>query len=55
MSGFAISFIRVINGERVHMGCSPFVLDRTDGIIDRWKYSKYLLCNDITGTLTSEF
>lgn len=37
------------------MGCSPFVLDKTDGIIDRWKHSKYLLYNDITGTLTSEF
>jgi len=22
------------------MGCSPFVLGGTDGIIDRWKYSK---------------
>lgn len=55
MSGFAISFIRVINGEGSHMGCSPLVLDKTDGIIGRWNNSKYLLYNDITGTLTSKF
>lgn len=55
MSGFPISFITVINGERSHMGCSPFVSDETDGIIDRWNNSKYLLYNDITRTLTSKF
>lgn len=55
MSGFAISFIRVINGEGSHMGCRPFVLDKTDGIIGRWNNSKYLLYNNVTGTLTSKF
>lgn len=49
MRGFVILFIRVINGERSYMGCSLFVLDRIDGIIDRWKYFKYLLYDDIIG------
>lgn len=33
------------------MGFSPFRLGKTDGIIDKWKYSKYLLFNDISGIL----
>lgn len=30
------------------MGCSPFILGGTDGIIDRWKNSKQLLYNERT-------
>lgn len=54
MSGFAISFIRVINGERSHMGCSPFVLIGQMALLIDGNIPN-IYCIMLSQGLTSEF